>query len=975
MKPTPRHAERRAPKLTRAGDSTDRPHASRCDASIPYASRCDALDCNALRRTLLRRLALKASLVCIASSLAIALSSDSFVNSARGQATGGGRNPSLVSANRAGERTGNDESDLGETQPKSAISGDGRIVVFDSLATDLVANNNRPQQIYAHDLTTKETTLVSINRTSTNGGDGVCFTKAISEDGRYVAFTSTSTDLVATDTNGQADVFVRDLIARTTRLVTFNQAGTDSAARGATQAPGLLSDVRAISRDGRFVLFTSSAVDLVANDTNDATDLFVRDMTLNVTRAASVNMAGALSGNRSSLTSGGFYDFEPRMSADGRFVIFKSYANDLVPNDTICNGACNGANGLSDIFARDLVQNTTTLISVNRTGASGGNSVSSEPSISQDARYVAFRSFATDLVANDTTAQSDIYVRDTQARTTTLVSVNRSGTNGGAANGGGVNSVLPLISPDGRLVAFSSAATDIAPNKTSSFNLDLFVRDLTNGTTALVSVRPDGREHVVGGTTNGEPSSVSGVSDFSADGRFVVFSSTSDQLVAGDYNNSSDVFVRDLTNAVTHAVNLAPNSATLGNYSSDSADISADGRAVAFRSFASDLAASDQNFAADVFAYTLPAPAALAFESASYSFDENDAQGFVRLRVARTGDQSEAATIDYASDDVPELFNCNPQVDATHAGVATSRCDYSTTVGMLRFAAGETFKEILVPVTNDAHVEGDETFNVSLRNPSSGNSLGATQKATVTIRDDDAATNNQTNPLQDARFFVRQHYLDFFGRTPAESEVNGWVQAIQPDCPVEYRGECYDRIWVSGRGFFFSTEFQQKGYFIYRLYKLLGKDRVPTYREFLPDMVALQTTSEADKTAFIQRFTARDAYRAIYDTRSNREFVGRLVAQTGLTSLDSEHIISDLDGGAKTRTQVLRETIESSEMNARFFNEAWVVMQYFGYLRRDGAASEYAAWLAVINRNPNDYRTMTNGFVNSIEYRNRFGKP
>ena len=170
------------------------------------------------------------------------------------------------------------------------------------------------------------TTLASVNRTGTNGGNDDSFLPALSADGRFLAFGSDASDLVVTDTNGRADMFVRDLQKRTTTLASVNRGGTDSANSGSFGSP-------ALSADGRFVAFTSTASDLVATDTNGESDVFVRDLQTGTITLVSVNGAGTDSGNRGSSS--------PLLSADGRFVAFGSIASDLVATDT---------NGNQDVF-------------------------------------------------------------------------------------------------------------------------------------------------------------------------------------------------------------------------------------------------------------------------------------------------------------------------------------------------------------------------------------------------------------------------------------------------------------------------------------------------------------------------------------------------------------------------------------------------------------------------------------------------
>ncbi|MDD5322169.1 MAG: hypothetical protein PHD43_16470, partial [Methylococcales bacterium] len=213
---------------------------------------------------------------------------------------------------------------------------------------------------------------------------------------------------------------------------------------------------------------------------------------------------------------------QPQLSPNGRFVVFKSYASDLVANDT---------NGRVDIFVRDLKTGTTTLVSVNSAGTDSGNGFSLKPVLSADGRFVAFNSAANDLVVNDTNNTDDIFVRDLKKGTTTLVSVNSAGTAGGNHHTGyGLD-----LSANGRFVAFVSYASDLVANDTNDQD-DLFVRDLKKGTTTLVSVNS-------AGTTTAE-GSFSYELELSANGRFVAFVNYPSDLAANDTNGTEDIFVR-----------------------------------------------------------------------------------------------------------------------------------------------------------------------------------------------------------------------------------------------------------------------------------------------------------------------------------------------------------------------------------------------------------------------------------------------
>jgi len=400
-------------------------------------------------------------------------------------------------------------------------------------------------------------TRLSVDSAGNQGNQSPTFSSpSISADGRFVAFFSDATNLVPGDTNNTIDIFVRDTLTNTTTRVSVNSEGNQG---------NSLSWRPSISGDGRFVVFSSDASNLVPGDTNNSRDIFVRDTLTNTTTRFSVDSAGAQA-NESS--------HDPSISADGRFVAFASDASNLVPGDT---------NSKDDIFVRDILTNTTTRVSVDSKG-NQVNASSSHSSISTDGRFVAFESRASNLVPGDTNDNSDIFVRDTLTNTTTRVSVDSAGNqpNKGANN--------PSISANGRFVAFDSYSSNLVPGDTND-NSDIFVRDTLTNTTTRVSVDSAGNQ------ANYDCWGMS----ISADGRFVAFSSYSSNLVLRDTNNASDVFVRDtLTNTTTRlSVGSEGNQA---NESSHAPSISADGRIVVFDSEASNLVPEDTNNTWDVFA-------------------------------------------------------------------------------------------------------------------------------------------------------------------------------------------------------------------------------------------------------------------------------------------------------------------------------------------------------------------------------------
>ena len=356
-----------------------------------------------------------------------------------------------------------------------------------------------------------------------------------------------------------------------------------------------------------------------------------------------------------------------------------------------------------------------------------------------------------------------------------------------------------------------------------------------------------------------------------------------------------------------------------------------------------------------------PAQPVIQFSSSSYSAGENGLR--VDISVSRSGDTSAAVSAGFATSDAASLQNCN-----SSNGIASSRCDYATTIGMLQFAAGETSKSFSVVIVDDSYAEGNESFVVGLNNPV-GAALGAQSSATVTINDNE--TTNGPNPIDNTSFFVRQHYIDFLGREPDPFGFAAWTATINNCAPGDT--SC-DRIHVS-QLFFQSAEFQERGYFVYRFYPVaFGRKR--DYAEFVPDLASVSgfldnNQLEAAKVAFISAFMARPPFMSAYNSLNNTQYVDLLLDTAGVTLSSRQLMIDGLNSGTMTRAQVLRQIVESSEVSTKYNHQAYAVMEYFGYLRRQPDAF-YLAWIQVLDQT-NDPRGMVTGFVNSAEYRNRFG--
>lgn len=393
----------------------------------------------------------------------------------------------------ADERQGDDES-----WGPAAVGSHARIVAFTSLASNLVAGDtNRRSDVFVRLRGRGTTSRVSVGPHGRQA-NGASDDPAMSADGRYVAFSSHASNLVAGDTNGRADAFVRDRVRRTTERVSVSTGGRQG------DRP---STVDAITPDGRYVVFSSAATTLVPGDTNRRFDVFVRDRTSGVTSRASVSSAAA-QGNRGS--------YNADISATGRYIVFTSWSSTLVAGDT---------NGDSDVFLRDVASGTTTMVSAG-TGGEAADSSSDSARLSADGHRVSFLSDAHNIVPGDTNGSTDVFVRDLAAGGTTRVSV---GPGGRQASG---MSTSADISANGRYVVFSTLATNLTQRPTR--HVQDFVRDLARGRTTLVSRGADGQ--VAAGDCF-QPSIAPG-------GWYVAFSSRADNLVRGDAGGHADMFVR-----------------------------------------------------------------------------------------------------------------------------------------------------------------------------------------------------------------------------------------------------------------------------------------------------------------------------------------------------------------------------------------------------------------------------------------------
>ncbi|HYP02105.1 MAG TPA: Calx-beta domain-containing protein, partial [Pyrinomonadaceae bacterium] len=376
-----------------------------------------------------------------------------------------------------------------------------------------------------------------------------------------------------------------------------------------------------------------------------------------------------------------------------------------------------------------------------------------------------------------------------------------------------------------------------------------------------------------------------------------------------------------------------------------------------------------------------PAPAFVNFSAPEFTASEG--AGRAAVTVTRTGSTTNAISVDVVTNDDPASVPC-----ATNNGTAYARCDYATTIETVTFAAGDTQpKTVQIPLIDDAHVEQAESVQVRLVNPAN-TALGTHYTAALTINDNGDAA-GAPNPILQTPLFIRMQYLDFLSREPESGEP--WSKVLN-DCPNVNNNPACDRLTVS-KSFFESPEFRLKGLYTFIFYRV-AFNRLPEYAEIIPDMrsVTGQTASEVyDKRAlFATNFALRAEFRTPHDKLSHMDLVNTLLDRYGLqrittpdpqnpeggvkVTLSRADLINRLSAQTLTRAQVLRAIVESDEIRVAEFNRAYVAMQYYGYLRRTPETGGYNNWLTYLNANPADARTMVNGFVNSAEYRARFGR-
>ena len=395
----------------------------------------------------------------------------------------------------------------------------------------------------------------------------------------------------------------------------------------------------------------------------------------------------------------------------------------------------------------------------------------------------------------------------------------------------------------------------------------------------------------------------------------------------------------------------------------------------------------------------------IQFSTLNYTVGE--AGGHVDTIVTRSGDTAGAASVSFATSDQAGTQNCNAK-----NGFASSRCDYEARFATVKFAPGETAKTISVLIIDDSYLEGPETFSVNLSNPV-GASLGSPPMATVTIIDNDLA--DGPNPIDATRFFVKQQYLDFLNREPDQPGWDFWTNQINNCTPSPSCTES-QRISTSA-AFYLSIEFQQTGDLVERLYRAAYGDAIGTstnptphqlqvpivrFNEFLSDtqqigqgvvvgQIGWEAVLENNKQAFTQDFVQRSRFTTAFPTSlTPMQFVNQLFMSAGIipSPADLNAAIAEFGSSTNTsdvaaRARALRDVAENSLLNSQEFSRAFVLMQYFGYLRRNPNDppeatldySGYEFWLNKMNAFNGDYQKaeMVKAFIASTEYRLRFG--
>ena len=637
-----------------------------------------------------------------------------------------------------------------------AISADGNWIAFDSTATNLIEGiTDIPNpDVFLVDRNTMTPTLVTRHFPGAASQTGLGKStldfmwrprlfelarwtsenrQSMSSDGRYIVFSSDAPNLVPGQIRTSYysyNIFVRDQVTQTTTLV--------SRADGTTVTEGNeYSNVPAISADGRWIVYTSLATNLVPGqiDVNQKPNIFLYDRLTGITEIVS-REAGttATAGNSDSRT--------PAISADGRFIVYSSQSVNLVP-DFIDQTPEN-----DDIFVYDRLTRTTELVSrAAGTTATTGNGASFSPAISDDGKFIVFQSRATDLVSGQTTVnagQSDIFVVDRETKTTTLVS-RAAGTTTTTGNNW---SRLPKISATGQFITFISIATNLVPSQTdTNGGSDVFVFDQASGFVQLVS-RAVGTSTSTGNGYSLNPA-------ISGDGNFIAYSSLATNLVSNqsDTNGELDVFVFNRVSGTTQLVSrMTGKDQTTGNAASTTPMLGANGQLIAFESVATNLAPgqTDVNGTSDVFVFDQPSG---QIQLVSRTVDSPFMTGRRHSDLPQISQNSQhivfqSSSNDLISDDYnnnPDVFVAEvlPPVNATLTGGGTICTTQSTSLTATVIGGTPPYTLTLTngggtqtgnsPFTFTVSPLATTTYAIQSGTDASGNPVTGNGSATVTV--------------------------------------------------------------------------------------------------------------------------------------------------------------------------------------------------------------------------------------------------
>ena len=646
--------------------------------------------------------------------------------------------------------------------------------------------------------------------------------------------------------------------------------------------------------------------------------------------------------NQTRLTTSGAYDDQPKWSPDSSKIVFMS-----------------GRDGNFEIYTMNADGNSQTRIT-NNPAADGF------PAWSPDGTKIAF-------VRGDLRNPSTFEIFVMKADGSNQVQL----TNDSAIDG------VPSWSPDGSKIVFMSGGSSVF----DANSFEIYVMDADgNNRTRLTN----------NSIADGQPS-------YSPDSKKIVFAS-------GDAMNPGGIEIYVMNDNGTNRSQLTSNSVTDGfpAWSFDGANIIFASGSVndektvelfVMNANGTNPAKLTSNSNVDWFPdwqRIATPPSQLQFSATNYPVAEGS--GSATVTVTRTGNTTGMAAVNYTTSDTAGANNCN-----VVGSVASARCDYETTLGTLKFAPGEISKTVTVFIVDDSYPENSEAFNVNLSNVfGSGAGLGAPASATVTITDSDSATT--ANPSDSPSFFVRQHYLDFLNREPDAGGLAFWTNQITL-CGSDAQCTEIRRINVSA-AFFLSIEFQETGYLVYRLYKVAyNPPGIPVpvrFDEFMADTQQISSgviigQPGADQKLEInkQNLTAEFVLRLRFTqdhpiTNTPGQLVDALYANAGVAPSAAERTaaVGEFGGSPTTadtlaRARVLRRVAENATLKQQELNKAFVLMEYFGYLRRNPSDPPeptldfqgYNFWLNKLNQFNGNFvnAEMVKAFIISGEYRHRFG--